>query len=150
MRRFLTIALLSAAALGTVMALPASAQDQPQDAQPPAQHARKTWEEHFTQANLAHDGHLTLAEAKAGYPSVARSFHAIDVDGKGFVTENDIRAWKALQKASRAHAHDDPLRPRKAFQLNLLPVRPMNTDAKQIVPMPSGGLPGSRHPDESD
>ena len=30
-----------------------------------------TWEQHFAQANLARDGHLTLAEAKGGYADVA-------------------------------------------------------------------------------
>jgi hypothetical protein len=150
MRRLLAIALLTAMALGPSMAPPATAQDQLEDAHPPAQHARVTWENHFTQANLAHDGHLTLAEAKAGYPSVARGFHAIDVDGKGFVTENDIRAWKALQKANRAHAHDDPLRPRNAFQLNYSPARPMNTGTKQTVRTPNDKPQEPQHPDDAD
>ena len=150
MRRLLAISLLSVTALGIFMASPVSAQDQPPEARPPARHARMTWEDHFTQANLAHDGHLTLAEAKSGYPSVARSFHAIDVDEKGFVTQNDIRAWKALQKARRAHEHDDPLRPRNAFQLNYSTARPLNTDSKQTLTVPSGGVRGSRHPDSPE
>jgi hypothetical protein len=139
MCRFLALTMLSAMALALVMVLPATAQDQPKDDHPAAQHARLTWEEHFTQANKAQDGHLTLDEAKSGYPTISRHFHAIDIDGKGFVTENDIRAWKALQKATRAQPHEaaDALRPRNAFQLQLSAQRPLNTDTKQTVAVPS-------------
>jgi hypothetical protein len=46
----------------------------------------------------------------------ARHFCDIDADAKGFVTENDIRAWHAMQKAARQNrASEDPLRPRPAF-----------------------------------
>ncbi len=139
MCRFLALILLSATAVALVSVLPAAAQDQPKDEHPAAQHARLTWEEHFTQANKAQDGHLTLDEAKAGYPTISRNFRAIDVDGKGFVTENDIRAWKALRKAARAQPREaaDPLRPRNAFQLKLSAQRPMNTDTRQTVTVPS-------------
>jgi hypothetical protein len=78
-------------------------------------HQRVTWEAHFAQANLAHDGHLTLEEAKSGYKTIARHFRDIDADGKGYVTENDVRAWHAQQRAAR-HPAEDPLRPRPAFQ----------------------------------
>ena len=141
MRRFLVLTLLSATALALV--LPAAAQDQSKDDHPPAQHTRLTWEEHFTQANKAQDGHLTLDEAKAGYPTISRHFRAIDVDGKGFVTENDVRAWKALQKAARAQPREaaDALRPRNAFQLKLSAQRPMNTGTQQTV-----AVPGDRGP----
>ena len=63
--------------------------------------ARMTWEQHFTQADLAHDGHLTLEEAKGGFPLVAKHFDDIDVDHKGYVTTNDIRAWRVMRKAAR-------------------------------------------------
>lgn len=85
------------------------------DAQPP-KHTHMSWEERFTQANTEHDGHLTLEQAKIGYKTVARHFRDIDTDGKGFVTENDIRAWHALQRAARhSQGAEDPLRPRPAF-----------------------------------
>jgi hypothetical protein len=122
MCRFLALILLSATAVALVSVLPAAAQDQPKDEHPAAQHARLTWEEHFTQANKAQDGHLTLDEAKAGYPTISRNFRAIDVDGKGFVTENDIRAWKALRKAARAQPREaaDPLRPRQCLPTQIV------------------------------
>jgi hypothetical protein len=142
MRRFSALALLSAAAFLPAMVSPAAAQDQPKDDQPPAHHARQTWEEHFTRANLAHDGHLTLSEAKLGYPTISRHFQAIDVDGKGFVTENDLRAWKALQKTARQQPKEpeDMLRPRNAFHLSYPDKRPMDTKADHIVALPSDAL----------
>lgn len=87
----------------------------------PAHPARLTWEAHFTQANLTHDGHLTAGEAKQGFPLIAKHFDDIDVDHKGYVTENDLRAWRAMRKAARrlTHAKGGGLKPQHAFQLHL-------------------------------
>ena len=83
---------------------------------PATKHPRMTWEQRFQEANTAHDGRLTLEEAKAGYKTIARHFQEIDTSGKGFVTENDIRAWHALAREKRhADKQPDPLRPRPAF-----------------------------------
>ncbi|WP_428488389.1 hypothetical protein [Rhodopila sp.] len=122
------------------MTLPAFADDTPAQDKPAAHHARMTWEERFTQANLAHDGHLTLEEAKHGYHAIARHFGDVDVDGKGYVTENDIRAWHASQKTAREHlkAAEDPLRPRNAFQQHAFTKQQtFKTSADQIVPGPA-------------
>jgi hypothetical protein len=82
----------------------------------PPKHTHMSWEERFTEANTSHDGHLTIEQAKLGYKTVARHFRDIDTDAKGFVTENDIRAWHAMQKAARHNqGAEDPLRPRPAF-----------------------------------
>jgi hypothetical protein len=114
----------------TVVAAPALADDKP------ANHTRMTWEERFARANAAHDGHLTLDEAKAGYKTVAKHFQEIDTDGKGYVTENDIRAWHALQKAARqAPRQDDPLRPRPAFNRAPAEQRTMTTTHAHSVVM---------------
>jgi hypothetical protein len=80
--------------------------------------ARLTWEQRFTQANVAHDGHLTLEEAKGGYPLIAKHFDDIDVDHKGYVTTNDIRAWRVMRKAAHrlTHPPEDKLKPRPAYQ----------------------------------
>lgn len=69
---------------------------------PPAkpEHHRITWEQRFTQANTTHDGHLTLHQAKAGDATVARNFAAIDKDNKGYVTEDDVRAYYKAQHAA--------------------------------------------------
>ncbi len=111
------------------------------DATAPAtvQHHRMSWQQHFTQANLAHDGHLTLQEANGGYPTVARHFREIDVDKKGYVTEEDITNWHKLQRAMRHPTPgraDDGLRPRPAFQRGLTTPQPINTatDGK-LLPM---------------
>lgn len=94
------------------LSLPAFAADPPR-ADPPAQHhTRMTWEQRFTQANLAHDGHLTLEEAKGGYADVARHFDDIDVAHKGYVTEDDIRAWR--EKRRTAHRTAKPAAGKRA------------------------------------
>ena len=59
-------------------------------------HIRLTMPE---QANTTHDGHLTLDQAQTGYKSVARHFDAIDQDKKGYITEDDIRAYNKAQRA---------------------------------------------------
>jgi hypothetical protein len=56
-------------------------------------HKRLTMEQHFQQANVTHDGHLTEEQAQTGYKSIARHFAAIDKDKKGYVTEDDIHAY---------------------------------------------------------
>lgn len=68
----------------------------------PAPHHRLTADERFSKANTTHDGHLTLAQAKIGYPTVARHFTEIDTAKKGYVTEDQIRAW---EKAERDRHH---------------------------------------------
>jgi hypothetical protein len=102
---------------------------------------RAKWQERFGQANLAHNGRLTLEEAKGGYRPVAKHFQEIDVEGKGYVTADDIRAWHALQKAKRQKAahSSDPLRPRKAFRTTVTPdAHPLNTSATRTVTVPYG------------
>ena len=70
---------------------------------PPAagSHGRRGTEQHFAEANTTRDGRLTLEQAKAGFKSIARSFAQIDVNRRGYVTLDDIRAWKAAKKAAR-------------------------------------------------
>jgi hypothetical protein len=100
----------------------------------PAKRTHMSWEARFAEANTAHDGHLTLDEAKAGYKTVARHFHDIDTDGKGYVTENDVRAWHATQKAARhAKEPDDLLRPRPALQRVLPDTRTMTTPTSHTM-----------------
>lgn len=101
-----------------VLSLPARAADAPAPDAAPVHHARQTSEHHFTDANLAHDGHLTLAEAKGGYGLIAKHFEDIDVDHRGYVTENDIKAWRIMRRAAHrlAKPPEDKLRPRSAVQ----------------------------------
>ncbi len=47
---------------------------------------------------MTHDGHLTLDQAKAGYKSIAHHFDAIDKDKRGYITEDDIRAYHKTQR----------------------------------------------------
>jgi hypothetical protein len=137
--------LLLALPLFALQAHAQTAPPQPSGAAPTAptaaasQHHRTSWQQHFAQANLAHDGHLTLEEASGGYVTVARHFKEIDVGKKGYVTEEDIDTWHKLQRAMRhrnqGHA-DDGLRPRPAFQRSGVEPRQFNTstDGKMVPP----------------
>jgi hypothetical protein len=102
-------------------------------------HHRMSWQQHFAQANLAHDGHLTLQEASGGYPTVARHFKEIDADKKGYVTEEDVTNWHKLQRAMR-HSNrgrtDGALRPRPAFHEGTSTPRPISTSTDdKMLPM---------------
>jgi len=56
----------------------------------------------FRAANTTGDGHLTLAQAEAAHmPMIARNFAAIDEQHKGYVTLQDIRAWRQQMRAQR-------------------------------------------------
>ncbi len=57
----------------------------------------KDIEERFKAADKDQDGKLTLAEAKAGMPRVAKGFDKIDKDKKGFLTVEQIKAFAAAQ-----------------------------------------------------
>lgn len=102
-----------------LLALPVAAQTTtpaPTHAQAPAagavehqgaraqRHGYLPLDKRFEMANTTHDGHLTLDQARSAtvMHTVAGNFEAIDKDHRGFVTEDDIRAWyKARRSASR-------------------------------------------------
>ena len=49
-------------------------------------------------ADPNHDGKLTLEEAKAGMPRVAKNFDRIDVDKKGYITLDQLQAFIAQRR----------------------------------------------------
>lgn len=56
----------------------------------------------FAAANITHDGHLTLDQARhAKWTQVVKRFAQIDVDNKGFVTEQEIRTAAAAARAAK-------------------------------------------------
>lgn len=56
----------------------------------------------FQHANTSHDGHLTLAQAQqAHWMDVVAHFAAIDAAKRGYITFNDIIAWRADQMAHK-------------------------------------------------
>ncbi len=65
---------------------------------------RRSLQEHFDEANTTHDGHLTLEQARAGFPSIARDFDAIDTTHKGYVTVEDIKAHRSAVRAAHRAA----------------------------------------------
>jgi len=65
----------------------------------------------FYAANTTHDGHLSMAQAKAaGLTVVADNFDAIDVKKRGYVTFYDIMAWRLDDMAKRLEQRADQLR----------------------------------------
>jgi hypothetical protein len=74
-------------------------------------HAHQGITQRFEQANTTHDGHLTLEQAQAGYKSVARHFSAIDRDKKGYITEDDIKAYYKGQRALHHQSAPDHQQP---------------------------------------
>jgi len=61
------------------------------------------FERRFEAANTTHDGHLTLAQAQAaGLHMLVKHFSDIDTQNKGYVTVDDIKAWR------KAHHHSHP------------------------------------------
>ncbi len=71
----------------------------------PAHHrAHRTLQERFDEANVTHDGHLTLEQARAKMPAVARDFAAIDADRKGYVTVDQIKEHTREARAARRAA----------------------------------------------
>ncbi len=67
----------------------------------PPRRGRRTMQERFDEANTTHDGKLTLAQAQAKLPRVAREFDAIDTGHRGYVTAEEIRAYNRAQRAAR-------------------------------------------------
>lgn len=145
MRRSLSLLFLSIIALPAWLVLnPVAGAAEPAKPDPAsAHHARRSPEQTFTQANLAHDGHLTLDEAKDGFALVAKHFEDIDVDHKGYVTQNDIRAWRIMKKA--AHRLTKPPadipKPYNAIQRAAVGPTAVTASPMQIIAMPSGRPP---------
>ena len=65
----------------------------------------------FYAANTTHDGHLTLAQAKAAkLKPIVEHFSAIDVNNRGYVTFYDIEAWHLDQVAQHLEQKATQLR----------------------------------------
>jgi hypothetical protein len=65
----------------------------------------------FYAANTTHDGHLTLAQAKAaGMQPVVDHFSDIDVKKRGYVTFYDIAAWRMDDMAQHLEQRANQLR----------------------------------------
>jgi hypothetical protein len=98
----------AAAALACLGIVPALAQTEPQEGQPhqhqgqwqnqtPEQRAQRM-AERFKAADTNHDGKLSLEEAKAGMPMVARNFDKIDTAHTGSVTPEQLAAFAQQQR----------------------------------------------------
>jgi hypothetical protein len=73
--------------------------------------AMKRFQKKFDAANTTHDGHLTLAQAQtAGMKMIVANFSAIDTQHRGYVTFNDIVAWRLDTMAARMEKRAADLR----------------------------------------
>ena len=63
-----------------------------------------TLQQRFDEANVTHDGHLTLEQARSKMPSVARDFAEIDAEKKGYVTVDQIREHRRTVRAAHRAA----------------------------------------------
>jgi hypothetical protein len=67
----------------------------PSDVSPTTAPAHAKFRDKFEAANTTHDGRLTLEQARSGrMPMVVKNFAAIDADHKGYITLEDIRAFR--------------------------------------------------------
>ena len=104
---------------------------------------RRSAAEHFADANTTHDGKLTLEQAQSGYKSLAKSFARIDIGHRGYITMDDIKAWRAAKKAAKRAAaaadttDDGTVRPVPAMQQGERP-REIDTSTGLAVPGAAG------------
>jgi hypothetical protein len=69
------------------------------------------WHSKFDAANTTHDGHLTLAQAQAaGMKPLVDHFAEIDAAKRGYVTFNEVQAWRMDDMAKRLEAKAAQLR----------------------------------------
>jgi Ca2+-binding EF-hand superfamily protein len=66
-----------------------------------AQEMKEKLTERFNAADADHDGRLTRLEAEGKMPRVAKSFDAIDVQKRGYVTIDQIAAFATQQMKKR-------------------------------------------------
>ena len=104
--RMIVRAGLLACSLG---AMPAAGQTTAPPAQPTQTAPAHHFLDRFNAANTTHDGRLTLAQAEAaGMPRLVQHFSEIDAQHHGYITLQDIRAWRQQLRASRAGARATP------------------------------------------
>jgi hypothetical protein len=74
-------------------------------------HDDKRMHDKFSAANTSHDGHLTLAQAKAAdLRPVVDHFSEIDTAHRGYVTINEVQAWHMDEMAKHLEARAAQLR----------------------------------------
>jgi hypothetical protein len=66
-----------------------------------AQEMKEKLTERFNAADADHDGRLTRLEAEGKMPRVAKSFDAIDVQKRGYVTIDQIAVFATQQMKKR-------------------------------------------------
>jgi Ca2+-binding EF-hand superfamily protein len=62
----------------------------------------KITQEQFSKADKDRDGAVTLAEAKTGMPTLADHFAAVDSNGDGKVSADELNAYNKSMEADQA------------------------------------------------
>ena len=83
----------AAAMLAAFVAVAPAFAQQGQGQQMTPEQREQRMADHFNTADTNHDGKLSLDEAKAGLPMVARNFDQIDTGHTGSVTLEQMRAY---------------------------------------------------------
>ena len=87
---------------------PSDYQGNPQGAPPHHAHSNKM-RERFDAANVTHDGRLTRAQAEqAGLRMVSKNFDTIDTAHKGYVTFDEVKAYRRATAANHHHNNGQP------------------------------------------
>ncbi len=103
MRRILLLAALLAC--GPALAQPAPDQPPPPPSGQPGPLPTNRHPHRFEEANITHDGKLTLDQAQANHwHPIVKNFGAIDRDHKGYITKQDLKEWRQERRAERAAA----------------------------------------------
>jgi hypothetical protein len=102
LRALLVVGLLVAAPVAAQTVSPAPLQPPTSQDVPQRPHR---FLDRFNAANTSHDGRLTLQQAQAAHmPWVERHFAEIDTQQKGYITVQDVRAYRQQIRASRPDA----------------------------------------------
>ena len=94
----------AAAMLAAFVAVAPAFAQQGQGQQMTPEQREQRMADHFNTADTNHDGKLSLDEAKAGMPMLARNFDQIDTEHTGGVTLDQLKAYmKSHQGQGRRH-----------------------------------------------
>ena len=71
--------------------------------------ARQNFRARFEEANITHDGRLTLDQAQAARMGpLVRHFGEIDAGNKGYITMQDVRAWRQARRQAQGGPQGAP------------------------------------------
>ncbi|HEX9389837.1 MAG TPA: EF-hand domain-containing protein [Usitatibacteraceae bacterium] len=97
-------ALIAAGLLASTAFAQTPAGPAPADKPGKAEKRAAQMQEHLKAADKNGDGKISLDEAKASLPMIARNFDKIDADKDGFITREELKAWHDRRDERKAPA----------------------------------------------